>query len=77
MENLRTGSTNRINPDRFFHVMNQGWYVFTREGVKGPYDQRNDAETHISVVIRNPDEEVKEESSDSSKPTDVNDTWRM
>ena len=33
----RAGKDHRINQDRFFHVMGQGWYVLTREGVDGPY----------------------------------------
>ncbi|MFV2061158.1 MAG: DUF6316 family protein [Gammaproteobacteria bacterium] len=81
MDNLRTGSSNRINPDRFFHVMNQGWYIFTREGVQGPYDQRNDAETHISVTIVNPDSFTKDteesENSTANDSSDNNDSWRM
>lgn len=37
----RAGKDHRINQDRFFHVMGQGWYVLTREGVDGPYVDKN------------------------------------
>ena len=33
----RAGKDNRVNQDRYFHVMGQGWYVLTREGIDGPY----------------------------------------
>jgi hypothetical protein len=33
----RAGKDHRVNQDRYFHVMGQGWYVLTREGVDGPY----------------------------------------
>jgi len=67
MNNQRTGSTNRINPERYFHVMNQGWYVFMREGVQGPYDHRNDAETYLTSII----------TTTSIISNDENDSWRM
>jgi len=68
MDNQRTGSSDRINPDRYFHVMNQGWYIYTREGVSGPYDKRNDAENHISSVVS---------GNDNPSNNDINDSWRM
>jgi len=71
MDNQRTGSSHRINPDRYFHVMNQGWYIFTREGVRGPYDKRHDAESLISTVTEAPESAKKINNDDS------NDTWRM
>ncbi len=37
----RAGKDHRINQDRFFHVMGQGWYVLTREGVDGPFMDKN------------------------------------
>lgn len=50
----RTGESHRRNPDRFFHVMTQGWFMFTREGVRGPFVDRNRAHNyltnHISVI---------------------------
>ena len=33
----RAGKDHRVNQDRYFHVMGQGWYVLTREGTNGPY----------------------------------------
>ncbi len=70
MDNLRTGSSDRINPDRYFHVMNQGWYVFTREGIHGPYNKHIDAESYLSSVIDNNDIQ-------SVKSHDDNNSWRM
>jgi len=72
MEKLRTGSTHRINPDRYFHVMSQGWYIFTREGVQGPYDKRNDAESYLTSVVGN----ISTETA-SPDVNDSNDSWRM
>ena len=48
----RNGESFRNNPDRFFHVMTQGWFLFTREGLQGPFLDRLSAEgflnTHLS-----------------------------
>lgn len=71
MDKQRTGSSHRINPDRFFHVMNQGWYLFTREGVQGPYEQRHDAESYLSSFIDDSTTVTANQASDS------NDSWRM
>lgn len=43
----RAGEQHRINIDRFFHVMSQGWYVHTREGIRGPFFDRHRAEIFI------------------------------
>ena len=47
----RTGKQHRVNTERYFHVMGQGWYVFTREGVGGPYVERNEAKIVISQLV--------------------------
>ncbi|MDH5180910.1 MAG: hypothetical protein OEY07_14660 [Gammaproteobacteria bacterium] len=51
----RTGKQDRTNPDRYFHVMGQGWYAFTREGIIGPYVTKERAAEllleHISCQI--------------------------
>ena len=43
----RAGKDNRINQTRSFHVMGQGWYVLTREGVDGPYMDKNQMDDRI------------------------------
>lgn len=43
----RAGEQHRNNVDRYFHVMSQGWYVYTREGVRGPFIDKPRAETFI------------------------------
>lgn len=44
----RAGEQFRINTERYFYVMSQGWYLHTRDGVEGPYNTREDAEQHLS-----------------------------
>jgi hypothetical protein len=43
----RAGKDHRVNQDRCFHVMGQGWYVLTREGVDGPYVDKNQVDDFI------------------------------
>lgn len=60
----RTGKQDRNNPDRFFHVMGQGWYAFTREGVIGPY------------VTKERANELLEELITSQIPVSQSESWR-
>ena len=30
----RAGKQHRVNLDRFFHIMNEGWFIYTRKGQK-------------------------------------------
>lgn len=57
----RAGEKYRFNPQRYFHVMNQGWYIHTREGIHGPYLKKEDAseqlESHILYVAPDPSED--------------------
>jgi len=39
----RDGSSARSGASRFFHVMGQGWFLCTREGVQGPFLDRHRA----------------------------------
>ena len=54
----RAGEGHRLNQQRYFHVMNQGWYIHTREGVQGPYLRKEDAsdqlETHLLQFTPDP-----------------------
>lgn len=46
----------RKNPDRYFHVMTKGWYIFTREGVKGPFYDKSRAALYLQQHIHGPAE---------------------
>ena len=50
-EITRAGKEYRVNPERYFLVMGQGWYVLTREGISGPYQTKERARTFIRMVI--------------------------
>ena len=60
----RAGEEYRLNHHRYFHVMNQGWYVHTREGIRGPYLKKEDASDQL-------DDHIIQLTPDPS------DTWRM
>ena len=47
----RAGEEFRLNHQRYFHVMNQGWYIHTREGVRGPYLNKEDASDYLENHI--------------------------
>lgn len=46
----RMGEQYRVNSDRFFNIMNAGWYAFTREGIGGPFDERSQAEHYVTEL---------------------------
>ena len=62
----RIGEQYRSNPDRYFHVMTEGWYVFTREGIRGPFVDRNRASTFLHTHIAH----IKGQK-------DPSDSWRL
>jgi len=41
----------RISPNRYFYVMGEGWYVFTREGISGPYVEKDNAIDFVETVL--------------------------
>ena len=41
----------RISENRYFYVMGEGWYVLTREGVSGPYLEKNEAIDFVQTVL--------------------------
>ena len=47
----RAGEGSRSNPNRYFHVMTQGWYLFTREGIKGPFLDKDKASQFLTMHI--------------------------
>lgn len=63
----RAGKEHRVNTVRYFHVMGQGWYVLTREGVDGPHVDRNRAKLVVSQLI-DPDSVPVEKSEDEDTP---------
>lgn len=46
----RAGENCRANAERLFHVDKVGWYVHTREGLCGPFDKKDGAETHVAQL---------------------------
>lgn len=58
----RAGEEFRSNTDRYFHVMGQGWYVLTREGVNGPYLTKELAREFVQDLVNNMVADEKKES---------------
>jgi hypothetical protein len=48
----RAGKQFRSNPGRYFHIMAEGWYIFTREGVQGPFYDKSHAENYLQQHIQ-------------------------
>lgn len=46
----RAGEEYRANTERLFHVDQVGWYVHTREGLCGPFNNKDGAETHVAQL---------------------------
>ena len=63
----RAGKEHRVNTERYFHVMGQGWYLLTREGVGGPYMERTEVKSAIKQLI-DPDAAPAEKSEDQGLP---------
>ncbi len=41
----------RRNEQRFIHISRQGWYLRTREGLKGPFENRSNAQIFLDSLI--------------------------
>ncbi len=41
----------RRNEQRFIHISRQGWYLRTREGLKGPFENRNNAQSYLDSFV--------------------------
>ncbi len=41
----------RGNEQRFIHIFRQGWYLRTREGLKGPFENRSNAQILLESII--------------------------
>jgi len=63
----RVGREHRRNPDRYFHVMTEGWYIFTREGIHGPFLDKTRAHNFLTQHL----DISKGESEDPSA------SWRL
>lgn len=46
----RAGRTFRSNGSRYFHVMNAGWYVNTRDGIVGPFMEKAEANRYLDEL---------------------------
>lgn len=46
----RAGEECRANSERLFHVDKVGWYVHTREGLRGPFHNKDGAVTHVAEL---------------------------
>ena len=58
----RAGKNHRSNQDRYFHVMSQGWFMYTREGIQGPFFDRQQAQHHLWKML----DELKGEKDPSA-----------
>jgi hypothetical protein len=41
----------RFGHERFFHVMNEGWYIETREGIVGPFLSHGSAREYLDTIV--------------------------
>jgi hypothetical protein len=41
----------RISTNRYFYVMGEGWYVLTRDGVSGPYPEKDKGIYFVETVL--------------------------
>lgn len=63
----RAGKEYRVNTERYFHVMGQGWFVLTREGISGPYIERDEAQLFVKQLV-DPDSVPPEHFVDEDMP---------
>ena len=62
----RAGKEHRVNTERYFHVMGQGWFVLTREGIDGPHVDRNKAQLVVKRLV-DPDSVIPDNSNDTPR----------
>ncbi len=62
----RTGKQSRNNPERFFHIMAEGWFVFTREGIRGPFLDMPRAKGYLDTYLK-----------DLRSDSDPSASWRL
>lgn len=62
----RAGQHYRSNPERYFHVMTEGWFIFTREGIRGPFIDMPKAKGFLEMHLK-----------DLQSDNDPSATWRL
>ncbi len=83
---LRSGKQNRVNTDRFFHIMNEGWFVYMRQqmqlvdvdasntGVAGPFGSKEQAGEYLNKIIHGEQSVTREPSK--TQPLRSEEDWR-
>ena len=78
----RSGKQNRINLDRYFHIMNDGWFLYLRQEhvsenndkIAGPFTTKQQAteflENHLYLKLKN------QLQTHSPENTDDSENWR-
>ena len=41
----------RVSDNRYFYIMGEGWYVLAREGVNGPYPDKQQAIDFVQTIL--------------------------
>jgi len=82
----RTGKQDRVNTDRFFNIMNEGWFLYLRKdqvllenikytnGVAGPFPTKLIARDYLNSLAHTRTLSALEPSDGSTK--DSNEDWR-
>ncbi|KPK37945.1 MAG: hypothetical protein AMJ69_09855 [Gammaproteobacteria bacterium SG8_47] len=52
LESVRMGRKARSRACRYFHVMGEGCFVETREGLKGPFRDKHAAREYLELRLR-------------------------
>ena len=87
---MRRGKQYRVNTDRFFHIMNEGWFVYirrekeeirqekgeleTNKGVAGPFGTKVLANSHLEHVVHLAG--LSGESQPKSRTDSSGEDWR-
>ena len=83
----RTGKQNRVNTDRFFHIMNEGWFLYLRkdkilidninskEGIAGPFQSKPIASDYLKQISHMTPSSAHLEPTDGSNAKDT-EGWR-
>lgn len=70
----RAGPEYRVNSERFFHIMGQGWFLYTRRGseqpadeqsqerIVGPFTTKEETETYLINYLANMERYADSES---------------
>lgn len=81
----RTGKQHRVNTDRFFHIMNEGWFVYmrkdkilidninTKNGIAGPFESKPVASDYLNQIIHMSPSELEPTEGSTDHETE---SWR-